>query len=88
MNLQKLIIFLVCLILGIALLVTRIGEIRGLDPLCGYEEGSELCNGYLYAKVNELKSADKCDDEADDPEMNINDEFLKGCRNYFTHEKD
>ncbi|OTL47895.1 hypothetical protein B9Y01_17530 [Acinetobacter baumannii] len=59
-----------------------------IDPLCGYEEGIEFCNRYLYAKVNELKSDDNCDDEADDPEMNINDEFLKGCRNFFTHEKD
>lgn len=88
MNLQKIAIFIFCLILSIGLLVARIGETRNIDPRCGYEEGTELCNGYLYAKVNELNSADNCDDEADDPEMNINDELLKGCRNYFTHEKD
>lgn len=87
MNIQKLVLFIFCLILGIGLLVTRIGETRNIDPQCGYEKGTELCNGYPYSKVNELKSADNCDDEANDPEMNINDEFLKGCRNFFTHKK-
>lgn len=85
---SKIAIFISCLIFGIGLLVIRIGETRNIDPLCGYEEGTELCNGHLYAKVNELKSVDNCDDEANDPEMNINDEFLKGCRKFFTHEKD
>lgn len=83
MDLQKLAILIFCLILGIGILVTRISENRDIDPQCGYEEGTELCNGYLYAKVNELKSADNCDDEANDLEMNINDEFLKGCLSFF-----
>ncbi|WP_369027699.1 hypothetical protein [Acinetobacter baumannii] len=88
MNLQKISIFISYLIFGIGLLVIRIGETRNIDLLCGYEEGTELCNGHLYAKVNELKSVDNCDDEANDPEMNINDEFLKGCRSFFSRKVD
>ncbi|RSQ72097.1 hypothetical protein [Acinetobacter baumannii] len=83
MNLQKLALCIFFIILSIGLLVVHIGETRNIDPQCGYEEGTELCNGHLYAKVNELKSADNCDDEADDPDMNINEEFLKGCQSFF-----
>jgi hypothetical protein len=36
MNIQKLVLFIFCLILGIGLLVTRIGETRNIDPQCGY----------------------------------------------------
>lgn len=53
------------------------------QEIAGMKKGSELCNGYLYAKDNELKSAGNCDDEADDPEMNISEEFLQGCRSSF-----
>ena len=33
--------------------------------------------------MNELKNADQCEDENNDPEMNINDEFINGCKAYF-----
>ena len=53
------------------------------DQLGGFKEGTEEYYGYQYARDNKLKSADQCDDEKDDPEMNINETFLKGCRKFF-----
>ena len=54
------------------------------DKLGGFTEGTEEYSGYQYAQMNELKNADQCDDEKDDdPEMNINEMFIKGCRAYF-----
>lgn len=88
MDLQKLVLLTFCLILGIGLLVTRIGKTRNIDPLYGYEEGTELCNGYLYVKYSELKSTKNCDDETNDTDMNINEEFLKGCRSFFSRKVD
>ena len=51
--------------------------------LGGYIEGTEQYNGYLYARDNRLKSLDQCDDDKDDPEMNINKAFLEGCKGFF-----
>jgi len=51
--------------------------------LGGFKEGTEEYYGYQYARDNKLKSADQCDDEKDDPEMNINEVFIKGCMAYF-----
>lgn len=58
------------------------------DELGGFKEGTEQYNGYRYAQDNTLKSADQCDDEKDDPEMNVNADFLEGCKIYFEHQKD
>lgn len=53
------------------------------DKLGGFKEGTDEYYGYQYARDNNLKSADQCDDEKDDPEMNINEKLFKGCRKYF-----
>ena len=50
------------------------------DELGGYKQGTEQYNGYRYAQDNQLKSVDQCDDDA---EININDEFLEGCKQFF-----
>ena len=42
-------------------------------------------NGYRYAQDNSLKSADQCDDDLG---VNINEEFLEGCKTYFEHQED
>ena len=51
--------------------------------LGGFKECTEEYYDYQYARDNNLKSADQCDDEKGDPEMNINEVFIKGCRAYF-----
>lgn len=53
------------------------------EVLGGYKDGTEQYFGYRYASDNQLKSADQCDDEKDDPEMNVNAEFIEGCIGYF-----
>lgn len=53
------------------------------DELGGFKQGTEQYNGYRYAQDNKLVSVNQCDDEKDDPEMNINDKFLEGCKKYF-----
>lgn len=53
------------------------------DELGGFKEGTEQYNGYFYARDNKLKSADQCDDEKDDLEMNINEKFIQGCQKFF-----
>lgn len=53
------------------------------EVLGGYKDGTEQYFGYRYARDNQLKSADQCDDEKDDPEMNVNAEFIDGCIGYF-----
>ena len=50
------------------------------EELGGFKEGTEQYNGYRYAQDNQLKSVDQCDDDA---EININDEFLEGCKQFF-----
>ena len=55
------------------------------EELGGFKEGTEQYNGYRYAKDNQLKSADQCNDDA---EININKDFLEGCKTYFEHQED
>lgn len=50
----------------------------------GFKEGAEPYNGFRYARDNQLKSVDQYDDEKGDPHMKVNDEFLEGCRVFFT----
>ena len=69
-------------VIGIAAFIFFQYQMRP-DTLGGFKEGTEEYYGYEYAQMNELKNADQCDDEKDDPEMNINEKFLKGCRTYF-----
>ena len=69
-------------VIGIAAFIFFQYQMRP-DKLGGFEEGTEEYYGYQYARDNNLKNADQCDDEKDDPEMNINETFLKGCRTYF-----
>ncbi|OTG91209.1 hypothetical protein B9T24_15845 [Acinetobacter sp. ANC 4654] len=56
------------------------------EKLAGFTEGTEQYNGYRYAKDNQLKSIDQCDDEKDDPTINFNQEFFEGCKQYFNHQ--
>ncbi len=51
--------------------------------LGGFKEGTEEYYGLSYALNNNLKNEDQCDDKKDDPKMNINEAFIKGCRSYF-----
>ena len=51
-----------------------------VDELGGFKQGTVQ---YRYTQDNELVSVDQCDDEKNDPEMNINDEFLEGCKAFF-----
>jgi len=69
-------------VIGIAAFIFFQYQMRP-DTLGGFKEGTEEHYGYQYARDNNLKSADQCDDEKDDPEMNINDAFIKGCRSSF-----
>ena len=68
---------------SLVLLHSYFSSIKRPDKLGGFTEGTEEYYGYQYARDNNLKNADQCDDEKDDPEMNINEKFLKGCRTYF-----
>ena len=56
------------------------------EKLGGFTEGTEQYNGYRYAKDNQLKSIDQCDDEKDDPAINFNQDFFEGCKQYFNHQ--
>ncbi|MNY93311.1 hypothetical protein D3C78_97210 [compost metagenome] len=69
-------------VIGIAAFIFFQYQMRP-DKLGGFKEGTEEYYGYQYTGDNKLKSADQCDDEKDDPQMNINDAFIKGCRAYF-----
>ena len=69
-------------VIGIAAFIFFQYQMRP-DKLGGFKEGTEEYYGYQYARDNNLKSADQCDDEKDDPEMNFNDAFIKGCRSSF-----
>ena len=55
------------------------------DELGGYKKGTEQYNGYRYAQDNSLKSVGQCDD---DPGINVNADFLEGCKTYFEHQQD
>lgn len=69
-------------VIGIAAFIFFQYEMRP-KKLGGFKEGTEEYYGYEYAQINGLKNADQCDDEKDDPEMNINEAFIKGCRAHF-----
>ena len=69
-------------VIGIAAFIFFQYQMRP-DTLGGFKEGTEEYYGYQYAQMNELKNADQCDDAKDDPRMNINEKFIKGCRKYF-----
>lgn len=69
-------------VIGIAAFIFFQYQMRQ-DKLGGFKEGTEEYYGYEYAQMNELKNADQCDDEKDDPEMNINEAFIEGCRKFF-----
>jgi hypothetical protein len=69
-------------VLGIAAFIYFQYQMRP-DVLGGYREGSEQYFGYRYARDNALKTADQCDDEKNDPQMNVNASFLEGCMKYF-----
>ncbi|MCL6234004.1 hypothetical protein M5F03_02280 [Acinetobacter sp. ANC 5579] len=69
-------------VLGVAAFIYFQYQMRP-EVLGGYKEGTEQYFGYRYARDNQLKSADQCDDEKDDLEMNVNAEFIEGCIGYF-----
>ena len=69
-------------ILGIALFIYFQYQMRP-ELLGGFKAGTEEYFGYRYARDNELKTADQCDDEKNDPQIRVNDEFLEGCSAYF-----
>lgn len=83
MNITKIIarIFIAFLLVG--LWAANASQTRNIDPECGFEDVSEQCHGYLYAKYNQLKSIDQCDNDNDDPEMQINKAFIQGCESFF-----
>lgn len=68
--------------LGFALFIYFQYQMRP-EVLGGFKEGTEEYYGYRYASDNQLKSADQCDDEKDDPQMKINTKFLEGCEAFF-----
>jgi hypothetical protein len=55
------------------------------EVLGDFNEDTEEYYGYRYARDNQLKSADQCDDEKDDPAMKINSSFIIGCKAYFNN---
>ncbi len=69
-------------VLGVAAFIYFQYQMRP-EVLGGYKDGTEQYFGYRYARDNQLKSADQCDDEKDDLEMNVNAEFIDGCIGYF-----
>jgi hypothetical protein len=69
-------------VIGIAAFIFFQYQMRQ-DKLGGFKEGTKEYYGYQYAHDNNLKNVDQCADEKDDPKMNINEAFIKGCRAYF-----
>lgn len=55
------------------------------EEIGGYKQGTEQYNGYRYAQDNKLKSFDQCDDDSG---ININKDFLEGCKTYFEHQEE
>lgn len=72
-------------IIGVAVLIYLQYQLRP-ELLGGFDAGTEEYFGYRYARDNELKSADQCDDEKGDPQMKINLKFIKGCEAFFKKE--
>ena len=72
-------IYVVLAVLGItAFLYFR--QSMKVDELGGFKQGTEQYNGYRYTQDNEVVSVEQCDDEKNDPEMNINVVCLDGCK--------
>ena len=69
-------------VIGIAAFIFFQYQVRP-DKLSEFKEGTEEYYGYQYARDNNLKTTDQCDDAKDDPQMNINEKFIEGCRKYF-----
>ncbi|MGQ9374982.1 hypothetical protein ACUM6W_14245 [Acinetobacter tandoii] len=82
MNITKIIAGIIITFIFLALWAANASKTRNIDPECGFADGSEQCNGYLYAKYNQLKSIDQCDDDKNDPEMKINNIFIEGCESF------
>ncbi|MGY5394428.1 hypothetical protein [Acinetobacter sp. NigerLNRRAM0016] len=80
MNITKIIAGIIIIFMFVGLWAANASKTRNIDPECSFEDGSEQCHGYLYAKYNQLKSIDQCDD---DPEMKINKVFIEGCESFF-----
>lgn len=83
MNITKIIAGIIITFMIVGLWAANASQTRNIDPECGFEDGSEQCHGYLYATYNQLKSIHQCDDDKDDPEMQINKIFIEGCESYF-----
>lgn len=83
MNITKIIAGTIIIFMFVGLWAANASKAQNIDPECGFEDGSEQCHGYLYAKYNQLKSIDQCDDDKDDPEMKINKVFIESCESYF-----
>ena len=69
-------------VIGIAAFIFFQYQVRP-DKLGEFKEGTEEYYGYQYARDNNLKTTDQCDDAKVDPQMNINEKFIEGCRKYF-----
>ncbi len=59
-------------IIGVSILIYLQYQLRP-EMLAGFKAGTEEFFGYCYARDNELKSADQCDDEKADPQMKTNE---------------
>ena len=71
--------------IGVSILIYLQYQLRP-EVLGGFKAGTEEYFGYRYARDNELKSADQCDDEKNDPQMKIKTAFVKGCEAFFKKE--
>lgn len=83
MNITRIIAGIIIAFMVVGLWAANASQTRNINPECGFEDGSEQCHGYLYAKYNQLKRIDQCDDDKDDPEMQINKVFIQGCESFF-----
>lgn len=52
------------------------------DIAGGFKEGTEEYKGYQYARDNNLKRAEQCDEKADS-QADISEKFIDGCKKYF-----
>ena len=70
-------------VLGIAAFI-YFQQAMKVEEMGGYKQCTEQYNGYRYAQDNRLKSVGQCED---DSEININKDFLEGCKTYFEHQE-
>lgn len=83
MNITKIIAGIIITFMLVGLWAANASQTRNIDPECGFADGSEQCHGYLYAKYNQLKSIDQCDDDKGDSKMQVNKVFKQGCESFF-----